>query len=161
MSNGITLQKKYAWEVLAGQIVVCKDDAGTATICMKVERKGLDFVRHYLVPVSPMPEGGPALEYLDPDDEVQFCEGQFHFALGETSEGGIEAGTVFINARGIYLKVGEHARFEGRKPDAYVDLATGEVRSRQEKKITAIHRDWRIDGVALGEDIIPLDALRG
>ncbi len=151
MTETIKVVSRPAFAARAGAVLIIQGEDGPA-VCMKVERRGLDFVRHYLVPLDPRPADGAGLTYLDPEDEVMTCAGQFRFVLGEAAGGSPGVGDVFTNSRGTFLKVAEHERFEGRKPLAYADLMTGEVRSRQEKAVKAVYPGWWIDGVVLDHD---------
>lgn len=159
MTQPIHFRLKAAYDVHPGQLILRTGEAGVE-ICVKAERKGKDFVRHYLVPLSPLPPEGASLVYLDPEEEVATCAGQLRIILGEAKDVPVASGIVFSNAKGTHLRAEEHSRFHGHKALGYLDMVTGEVRSRQEKGITAVHPDWRVDGVETERGGISLDDLR-
>ena len=160
MTETIAFSTKSAYDVPPGQIILRTGEAGGAEVCIKAERMGKEFVRHYLVPLSPIPEGGASLVYLDPEDEVATCEGVLRLTLGPAREVPIDLGVAFVNGRGTYLKVDEHRRFHGHKALGYLDLASGDVRSRQEKAVKSIHPAWRLEAVDIDGRTVPIEALR-
>jgi hypothetical protein len=155
------LRPSKAYQVRDGHAAVLVRD-GTAMICMKVVRKGKDYIHHYLLPLDPVPDDGPGLIYLDPEDDVLDSRANVAFNVADTPiEPGkvarIEAGDVLLNADGPFLKVRDHPRTE--RPFAYLHLQSAQIKYRQERKVVAIYRDWHAE--LEGDDgTIPFAELR-
>ena len=158
MTKTIHFRLKAAYDVAPGQTILRNGENGVE-VCVKGERVGKEFVRHYLAPLVPKPGDDAALYYLDPEDEVAVCSGQLRISLGDARDVPVASGCAFVNGRGTYLRLDEHARFHGHKALSYLDMATGDVRSRQEKGITAVHPDWTVVGVDLDGETVPVDVL--
>lgn len=161
MSDLPRLGPSKAYQVRDGHAVVLVRD-GAAVVCMKVVRKGKDYNHHYLLPLDPVPEGGLGLIYLDPEDDVLDSRANVAFNVAdkpvERIDGTrIEVGDVLLNADGPYLKVKDHPKTE--RPFAYLHLQSAQIKYRQERKVTAIYRDWHAE--LEGEDgSIPFAELR-
>ena len=116
---------------------------GTETLCLKGYRVGKEFLTNYLVPLDPLPcaRDHLALVYMDPEEALEDCAAKFAFDLGPAAEGTVaEVGDVLINDKGRFLKVRDadsHLRHF-----AYMNLDTGEVMRRQERNVSAVHREW-------------------
>ncbi len=126
------MTRRPAWEVPGGRLVAA-EIAGRAVLCLKAQRQARDYVNHYLVALDPLPDGGRAamaLHYVDPDTPVE----ERANALDLDAAAGAEAavGDVLATASGRFLKVFDTARAE--RHFAYVDLASGEIRPRRERR---------------------------
>ncbi len=148
-----TLTPRKAHEVPCGNAVILARD-GEATICLKAEREGKEYIHHYLVTLDPLSNDRPELVYIDPEDDVIDCGGTFSFAMTEGGEGGQTAsekagvGDIFKNGGGLFLKLEEDPK--SQKMFAFIDIATGAVKRRQERGVSAVYQEWRVSG--MGED---------
>lgn len=135
------MQEVDAYRMPAGRLVVADCD-GVATICLKAERRGRDFLNHYLVPLDPLPAGrrGLRLRYIDPETPLRPCENRL--ACAPAAEGEAEVGDVVVNPLGRFLKVFDTERTE--RHFAYVEVDTGEIRMRQERNVTGVAA-WRLE----------------
>lgn len=129
------------WQIPGGRLVHV-EISGERLLCLKAQRQSKDYVNHYVIPLEPLPHGrgGMALVYRDPDSPA--AEAGFALALADTETATAEVGQVVINAAGRFLKVFDTARTE--RTFCYVDLASGEVRPRQERNVTAV-AGWRVE----------------
>ncbi len=119
---------------------------GDGTLYVKAERQGTEYIHHYLVQVDPVPGPGVALIYVDPDDLLIDCNARPAFGLDAIGEGvEPDVGDIFVNPKGVFLKVIEDPK--SQKMFAFIDIATGDVRRRQDRKISGVHVDWRIDAL--------------
>ncbi len=148
-----TLTARKAFEVPCGNAVILERN-GEASLCLKAEREGNDYIHHYLVTLDPLRDEGPELIYIDPEDSVIDCGGTFSFAMTEGGEGGQTAsekagiGDIFKNNGGLFLKLKEDPK--SQKMFAFIDIATGKMKHRQERGVSAVYQEWRVTG--LGED---------
>ncbi len=148
-----TLTPRKANEVPRGNGVILARN-GEATICLKAEREGKEHIQHYLVTLDPLKGERPELVYIDPEDDVIDCGETFSFSMTEGGEGGLTAsekadiGDIFKNGNGLFLKLEEDPK--SQKMFAFIDIATGEVKRRQERGVSAVYQEWRVTG--LGED---------
>jgi len=135
------MQAVNAVQMAAGRLVVADID-GVPTVCLKAERQGRDFLNHYLVPLDPLPAGRGLLRlrYVDPETPVIPCAGRL--VCDEPTAMAAEIGDVVVNGRGRFLKVFDTARTE--RHFAYVEMASGEVRMRQERNVTGAAM-WRLE----------------
>jgi hypothetical protein len=137
-------------------VVVRTDD--DVVVCMKAEREGADYVHHYLVPVDPEFSEEARLIYVDPDDELVHWDGRIHIALADDGQAAApDVGHVFTNAAGTFLKVIDDPK--SQKMFAFVDIATGEIRRRQERGVTVVHTAWRAEA-RNDAGAVPLSSLR-
>jgi len=141
------LRHKQAYAVAPGYALLLQRD-GETTVCLKAERAGKEYVHHYAVPLAPAPDGPLGMIYLDPEDAVIDCGQPVCFDLAETLGAPAEPGDIFENPRGAFLKVVEDPK--SQKMFGYVELASGQLIRRQERKVAAVYRGWRISG--LGRD---------
>lgn len=144
MTNQPTLEKKKTLDVPCGNAVIVDTDNG-AVVCMKAEREGKEYIHHYAVPLHPVTETTMALIYLDPDQEIVDCTTQLSFTLSEQDANAAPVtGQVFKNFQGTYLKVHEDPK--SQKMYAYLNLETGQIQRRQEKKMEAVYTTWNANG---------------
>ena len=111
---------------------------------IKVERDGNHFVHHYLAPLDHgEPADGMTLLYLDPEHPVVVLD-DARLDLGPAADpaDGVAVGAVLVNNRGTFLKLLDPIK--GQMSVAFVDLDKGQAVRRQEKAITAVHRDWTL-----------------
>lgn len=136
------MDDRCAWQVPGGHLVRVVLD-GTETLCLKAQRQSKDYVNHYLLPLAPLPAGlrGMALVYVDPDTPLRAHDGGSVATNGEALANA-DVGDVVVTASGRFLKVFDTARAD--RHFCYVDLASGEVRQRQERAMTAAVA-WRIN----------------
>ncbi len=116
------------------------------TLYIKTERQGTEYVHHYLVQIDPVPGENLALIYMDPEDLLIDCKARPAFGLEQSGEASAPAvGDIFKNPGGIFLKVIEDPK--SQKMFAFIDIETGDVRRRQERRISDVHVTWRIEGL--------------
>lgn len=120
---------------------------GETVICLKAERDGTEYTHHYLVPLAPSRGEGTGLVYVDPDMEIMDGGGRLVISLA-TAESGTapDVGDILENPKGAFLKVRE--TYRSQKMFAFIDIATGTVRRRQERGLINVYRNWRIEGLA-------------
>ncbi|MDP2877000.1 MAG: hypothetical protein Q8O00_12510 [Holophaga sp.] len=108
---------------------------GREHICLKAFRLGKSHTSHFLIPLDPAPHPLTKLTLIhkDPEERVTRMDKQVRLSLSEAmpAVGAPDVGQAFINDRGTFLKV--HDSDSRIRPFAYIDLATGEVRARQEQ----------------------------
>ncbi|MBL6959379.1 MAG: hypothetical protein ISR52_10390 [Rhodospirillales bacterium] len=144
--------KRPAHEIPSGNAVV-HDINGTATVCWKMERLGKDYVHHYLIPLDPKADGELTLLYVDPEETIFDAQCAVVFDCPETGDDPAETGDVLVNAVGSFLKVAEDP--QSQKMFAYIDLASGAVRRRQERGVTGVCRNWSASGEGFStEDLL-------
>ena len=148
MTDTPNLERKMAFEVPCGHAVLLGDGPQTV-FGMKVEREGRDFVHHYVVPLDPLPAGPLTLVYLDPEDSLVDCGGQVAFTFGprhEADRPAPAAGDVFETPAGVFLMVNDLP--SSRKTHGFVDLGSGDLKRRQDRKATAVYDGWQAHGTA-------------
>jgi hypothetical protein len=135
------METRAAYDVTAGSFVAA-DLGGRQVLCLKAERIGKEHINHFLVPLDPVDDRRAlALVYVDPDERLVPVEGvSFAFADG-AEDTAPEIGDVFLNPFGALLKVLDDPH--SQRLHAYVDITTGQVRTRMERHI---HRllAWRM-----------------
>lgn len=131
-----------AHRVAAGRLVIAELD-GVRVVCLKAERQGRDFLTHYLIPLDPLPAdpGRLRLHYVDP--ETPLLPAAVRLTVGAEVRRPAEVGEVVINALGRFLKVYDAAKTE--RHFAYVEVASGEVRLRQEKGGVPATAAWHLE----------------
>ena len=143
---------RQAHEIGCGAIVI-RTTADGQTVCLKLDRIGKEYVHHYLIPLSPRPNVGLELIYIDPEDMLFDCFAILDITYGDKQPGQTipDAGHAFENEKGFFIKVLDDPKTQ--KMFGFVDPTTGLVCIRQERKIKAIHPDW--DAKAkIGDEII-------
>ena len=151
-----TFEPVRADQVPSGQGVV--RPGGDTTIYIKAERQGTEYIHHYLVQIDPVPGDAMALIYMDPDDLLIDCNVRpsFKLAPAETKTAP-NVGHIFANPKGVFLKAIEDPK--SQKMFAFIDIETGDVRRRQERKVTGVHVEWRVESLtdAQGAKLMPED----
>jgi hypothetical protein len=165
MIQPLSFRLRQAHEIPPGQAVVRPVDG---SVGMKVQQIAKDFVRHYFLPLEPMAAEGLKLVYLDPEDELADCGGPVRLSLGKgRAPGPGERGAAFRNARATFLAarqadreytMSEAQRFY--KSELFIDLTSREVLSRQDRNVAEIFPDWKVDGMAGANGIVPLVEIR-
>lgn len=161
MTQALCFQLRQAHAIPPGQVVVRPSDG---CVGMKVQQIAKDFVRHYFLPLEPLGAEGLKLAYLDPEDELADCGGPVRFSLGQSQGPGAgERGAVFRNGRATFLAaqqadreytMSEAQRFY--KSELFVDLASREVYSRQDRNVVEVFPGWKVEGMAGANGIVPL-----
>ena len=139
----LTPNKLQAHEILCGHAVCRPDNLGTKSIFMKAERKGAEYVHHYLIQISIVKLINLALIYIDPE-EILIDKGYIPtFKLASTNaHKEPDIGHIFKNNNGTFLKVTEAPK--SQKMFAFIDINSGEVKRRQERNITKVYDSWKI-----------------
>ena len=142
---------RMAFEIPCGHAVERPgDDTGDA-IFIKAERQGTEYIHHYLIQISPVPTEALALIYVDPEEELIYRGGQplFELSTGE-DRGDPDIGHIFKNHQGTYLKVIEDPK--SQKMFAFVDITSGDVKRRQERKVTTVYSSWQMSEIVAVDD---------
>jgi len=154
--SSTTFEPVRADQVPSGQGVV--RPGGDTTLYIKAERQGTEYIHHYLVQIDPVPGSALALIYMDPDDMLIDCNVRpsFKLAPAETVTAP-DVGHIFANPKGVFLKVIEDPK--SQKMYAFIDIATGDIRRRQERKISGVHATWQVENLidAEGAKFMPED----
>jgi hypothetical protein len=128
-----------AHETPAGHLVRYQD-----RLWLKAERPSRDYLNHYLVEAKAQP--GLALVYIDPDTELALIAAGA--LLSETSERGpgepAQPGDVLTNQAGQHFIKAQDIKKDGQRHLAYVDIASGEIRPRQERDLVAVYSAWTL-----------------
>lgn len=144
MTNQPPLEKKQALDIRCGNAVIVETETG-AVVCMKAEREGKEYIHHYAVPLHPVTQETAALIYLDPDQEIVDCVTQLTFTLSDAdAQAAPDVGAVFRNFQGTFMKIREDPK--SQRMFAYLNLETGQIKRRQEKKMEAVYREWNANG---------------
>lgn len=139
---------RMAFEVPCGHAVE-RPDSGTVFI--KAERQGTEYIHHYLIQISPVPTEELALIYIDPEEELIDRGGQPTFDLAEgENRTDPDIGHIFENHQGTFLKVIEDPK--SQKMFAFIDITNGDVKRRQERKVTTVYTSWQMGEIVVGGD---------
>lgn len=137
--------RRMVYEVAGGRLVRAVVE-GVETVCLKADRLGRDYTNHYLLPLDPLPgdRRAMALLYADPEMAVTELGDGLALAAAEEPAGTPPAavGDVAFTGAGRYIKVRDTARTE--RHYCYVEIASGDVRHRQDRHTTAVGR-WRLE----------------
>ena len=125
-------EPRPAAAIAAGSFVLAELD-GCRVLCLKAERRGKDHVNHFLVPLDPVPDRRAlTLAYADPEAAVEPVDGISLVLTEAPGDGAPEVGDAFAVSGGTFLKLVD--RPLSQRLHAYVDLATGEVRPRMDRR---------------------------
>jgi len=150
MSGPGPFTPRPAFEIPPGNAVLVGAEPGV--LCLKGQRRAKKYVQDYVVALAPMAEGGPRLDFVDPETELADGGQPLRFVAGAETVGEAGArphpqpGDLMRNEMGLWLAVWETDgiyRFV-----SYIDVTTGEVRRLRKGAIGTVYRDWRIDGPA-------------
>lgn len=135
------MDTRPAYEIAAGSFVAATLD-GRRVLCLKAERIGKEHINHFLVPLEPVADRlALALVYIDPEERLTPVEG-VSFAFEDGPQDTAPAvGDAFLTPSGMLLKVNDDPR--AQRMHAYVDLATGQVRARMERRLERL-LVWRM-----------------
>jgi hypothetical protein len=111
---------------------------------MKVEREGAEYVHHYLIQVSPKKPVDLGMIYIDPEETLIDRGGIPSFKLlSPEAHQKPQIGHIFKNDNGTFLKVIEDPK--SQKMYAFINIASGEVKRRQERSINSVYSSWQIN----------------
>ena len=146
---------RQAHEIGCGALVIRSTGDGH-TVCMKLDRIGKEYIHHYVIELDPRPAGEMELVYVDPEEKLFDCFATLDVEPGEATECTLEAGHLFENKDGHFIKVLDDPK--SQKMLGYVETATGLVRIRQERKLKAVHPNWQARA-KLKEEVLELAEL--
>ena len=142
-----------AFEIPPGHAVLV--GAGPGVLGLKGQRRAKKYVQDYVVALAPAPEGGHRLDFVDPETELADCGAPLRFVPGPETIGetGVRPrpGELVRTEAGLCLAVWETdgpSRFV-----SFIDVASGEVRRLRKDALGAIHRAWRVEAPAGGQEI--------
>ena len=137
------LNRRQAHEILCGHAVCRPNNMDTKSFFMKAERKGAEYIHHYLIQVSLVKSINLALIYIDPEEILIDWGFIPTFELSCTNAyKEPDIGHIFKNNNGTFLKVTEAPK--SQKMFAFIDINSGEVKRRQERNITKVYDSWKI-----------------
>ena len=136
--------RRIANDVEPGHLVIQVGDA--ATVFLKAEKEGKEFVHHYLLPLQPCPSPADCgLIHLDPDDLlIDLGPGWIIVPDDAGAAGTAAVGDLFETAAGLFLKINDTEK--SQRQHTYLEVASGMVRRRQERGVIAVFGRWRVDG---------------
>ena len=138
--------KLQAYKISCGHAVLKPDEVNKKNLYIKAERKGADYIHHYLIQIGFFKTNNLSLIYIDPEESLIDRGYIPTFALSSSKTyKKPEIGHIFENNNGTFLKVIETIR--SQKMFAFIDIYSGEVRRRQERKITQVYDCWEIISV--------------
>lgn len=111
---------------------------------LKAQRSSKDYVNHYLVPAKA--EAELLLIYIDPETELELAATKARpdrLAPSPNPEAA-SPGDLLRVSDGRYLVKAIDVKKDGQRHLAYVELATGEVRPRQERGAPEIFSAWEL-----------------
>jgi hypothetical protein len=139
--------ERMACEIPCGHAVNRPGNMDHGNLYMKVERKGTDYIHHYLVQISPLKSIILAMIYIDP--EVTLIDRGFiptFELLSSEAHQKPQIGHIFESDRGTFLKVIEDPK--SLKMYAFINITSGEVKRRQERNINKVFETWQITMIA-------------
>lgn len=153
-----TFEPRRVDQIPCGHVVARPD--GDSVLYLKTERQGTEYIHHYLVQIDPVPGSELALIYIDPDDMMIDCNARPAFGLDPAHDSDSPGvGHIFSNPKGVFLKVIEDPK--SQKMFAFIDTVTGDVRRRQERNVSGVHAQWRVESLLqLEGSNQPLEDLR-
>jgi hypothetical protein len=143
--------ERPAFTVPAGNAVL-RRLGDTPVLCLKGQRPAKRHVQDYTVALAPMAEGGPRLDFVDPEEPLTDCGARLVFITDPDPAdctGALphpQPGDVVRTADGLWLAVSETSglyRFV-----SFIHVETGEVRRLREASLIAVHPSWRIEAPA-------------
>lgn len=145
-ADGARRRKPGALVILrAGDLPTAFPDLApdTEILCLNAVRQGKGFLNHYLVPLS-APLGAQddlPLIYVDYNLSLVDASDRWTLDLVPAEDDTPRTGRVLENRNGRFLKTVEP--YKDAFSLAYVDIASGQVRRRQDRGVTAV-LDWHI-----------------
>lgn len=151
MADTAAFAERPAFQVPAGHAVVRRRADGAPALCLKGQRPAKRYVQDYTVALAPVADGGPRLDFIDPEEPLTDCAVGLRFVAGPEAApfaGQLHPrpGDLVESARGLWLAVLEAGRFSPLV--SFIQVETGEVRRLREGAIRAVYRHWRIDAPA-------------
>ena len=136
-------KSRKAYEILRGNAVQRPGDTHADTLFIKAERQGTEYIHHYLIQIAPRQGDDLALIYVDPEEPLIDTGGTptFGYSEGESRDDPA-IGDIFANGRGTYLKVIEDPK--SQKMFAFIDITSGEVKRRQERRVQTVYSQWQM-----------------
>ena len=130
-----------AQQILRGHAVYRPDETDSKNMFMKVERKGTDYVHHYLIPIGLVCKINIGLIYIDPEESLidWGCIPAFNLSSTKVYKKP-EVGHIFENNNGTFLKIVEVPK--SQKMFAFIDINSGEVKRRQERNVKKVYDFW-------------------
>jgi len=134
---------RMAYEILRGHVVKWPGAPDPETVFIKAERQGTDYIHHYLIQISPQQADLTAMVYVDPEEMLVEVGGppRFSYSGGEARDNP-DIGHIFETAKGTFLKVIEDPK--SQKMFAFIDIASGEVKRRQERHVRTVYGSWQV-----------------
>ena len=148
---------RQAHEIGPGAIVIRSTEDGHA-VCLKLNRIGKEYIQHYVIVLDPHPEGDMELLYIDPEEKLFDCFATLEVKLGDAAgdEDKPDVGHAFENKDGHFVKVLDDPK--AQKLFGFVELNSGLVKARQERKVKTVHKDWKARA-RIQEDVLDLAEL--
>ena len=135
--------ERMAYETPCGHAVKRPGKMDPENLYMKVEREGADYIHHYLVQISPLKSISLAMIYIDPEETLIDKGGIPTFELlSSEAHQKPQVGHIFESDNGTFLKVIEDPK--SLKMYAFINIASGEVKRRQERNINIVYDTWQI-----------------
>jgi len=138
--------ERPALDVPAGHAVLRPTAAGAQALCLKGQRRAKGHLQDYTVALCPIAEGGPRLDFIDPEAPLTDCGSRLAFiadAGPEPAGPHPQPGDLAECADGLWLAVSETSglyRFV-----SFIHVETGEVRRLREATLITLHAAWRIE----------------
>lgn len=146
---------RQAFEIGGGALVIRSTDDGHA-VCLKLDRVGKEYIHHYLLVLDPQPEGDLELVYVDPEEKLFDCFATLDLDLGEAENVEPQPGHAFENKDGQFIMALDDPKTQ--KMHGFAEPASGLVRIRQNRKVKAVHPNWRARA-KIQDDILELSDL--
>jgi len=149
MAEGGGFAERPALDVPSGHAVLRPLAGGARALCLKGQRRAKRHLQDYTVALVPLAEGGPRLDFIDPEDPLTDCGVTLAFVVDPAAADQAgrqrhpQPGDLVESAEGRWLAVSETSglyRFV-----SFIHVETGDVRRLREGALIAIHPRWRID----------------
>lgn len=151
--------ERPALDVPAGHAVLRPTADGAQALCLKGQRRAKGHLQDYTVALCPIAEGGPRLDFIDPEAPLIDCGIRLVF-IADTNPAGQagalphpQPGDLVRTVEGPWLAVSETSglyRFV-----SFIHVETGEVRRLREATLLDLHRRWRIEAPATLVTLFP------
>jgi hypothetical protein len=136
-------RERPAHKIPCGRAVYRPNDMDNKNIFMKAERMGAEYIHYYLIQISLVGSNDLALIYIDPEENlIDLGYNPAFSLLGTKAYKKPKIGHIFKSVNGTFLKVIEDPK--SQKMFAFIDINSGEIKRRQERKINIVYDTWRI-----------------
>jgi hypothetical protein len=136
-------RERPAHKIPCGHAVHRPNDMDPKNLFMKAERMGAAYIHYYLIQISLVGSIDLALIYIDPEENLIDLGYNPTFDLICTKAcKKPKVGHIFKSENGTFLKVIEDPK--SQKMHAFIDISSGEIKRRQERKINVIYDTWEI-----------------